>query len=102
MAKIDPPAIATVLGIVATVVALGWWRAIGWTTPAEHEADIQHIEDHAQETQKAIVEFQTRWLCDEDREELDELLDKPTRTDKEVQRVRELADNIDERDCRQF
>ena len=102
MSKPDIPAIATILSIVGAVVALGWWAKLGWMTPDEHKADIDHIEDHAQKTEQAIVEFQTRWMCDEDQEELEDLLKQPTRTPLELERVIQLRDAIDERDCHNY
>ena len=93
MKKPDLPSIVAIVSILGFGFAM--WAKIGWMTPEHHEEDIHN-------TAQAIEEFQTRWICDEDGEELDELLDLPTRTAKELRRVTELADNIDENDCRRY
>lgn len=80
-------AVATLAGILALWQA-NPWHELGWVSPHKHESDVN--------------DFRLEWRCDEDTEELDELLEKPTRTAKELQRVTELADDIDENDCRRF
>lgn len=102
MTKPDIPAIATILSIIAAVVALGWWAKLGWVTPDEHKADVTHLEDRAKETKNAVIEFQTRWMCDEWQEEMDDLLKLPTRTAAELEKVIQLRDALDESDCHRF
>lgn len=91
--RADLPTIVSVTSILGFLFAM--WYKVGWVSPELHDEDIHN-------TTQAVVEFQTRWLCDEDQEELEELLKQPTRTAAEVQRVAELADNIDELDCRKY
>jgi hypothetical protein len=91
--KTDLPSIVAIVSILGFFVAM--WGRFGWETPEGHDADIH-------DTTEAVKEFQQRWICDEDQEELDELLEKPTRTPKELQDVAELADAIDDNDCHRF
>ena len=98
----DLPAVASIIGIVATVVALGWWSIVGWMTPAQHEEDITHIEDHAQKTERAILEFQDRWQCDEWTEELDDLLALTDQTPLDGERIRRLRARADNKECERF
>lgn len=74
--------VATVAGILAIA---GKWHDFGWTTPHQHAADVN--------------DFRMEWRCDEDQEELTDLLRKPTRTDEELERVLQLRDKLDENDC---
>ena len=100
--KPDIPTIASLLGIIATIVALGWWGVIGWTTPEKHKADIDEVEQHALHVENAIAEFQNRWLCDEDSEELAELLAIRPRTDLQEERVRKLRNRLDDGGCHKY
>ena len=53
---------------------------------------------------EAIAAFELRWLCDEWREELTALLYIPAgeRSAHDAQRILDLRERIDERDCHQF
>jgi len=93
MKKPDLPSIVAVVSVLGFGIAM--WSKFGWETPEAHDEDIH-------DTTEAIIEFQTRWICDEDQESLDALLEKPTRTAKELQQTVQLADAIDENDCRRF
>lgn len=102
MKRPDLPSIASIIAIVATLIALGVWTSIGWVTPEKHRSDFDHLEEHGQKTESAIIEFQTRWQCDEDSEELADLLIKPEITRLEDQRARTLRKRLDTNGCERF
>ena len=86
--------IAAMASAVAIFEAWNWYE-YGWETPHQHDQDMIA-------TQDAVKEFQMRWICDEDQEELEDLLSLPTRNALQVNRVQQLADKLDENDCHVF
>jgi hypothetical protein len=87
-------AIAVLAGAVAIFEAWNW-HEYGWETPHQHEYDVQGVVE-------AVEGFKMQWVCDEDQEELQSLLGLPERNALQLDRVRQLADKIDENDCHVF
>lgn len=78
--------VGAVAGAIAVVTgALKLWPVLGWQTPDGHDADMVVVEESHDKAQEPVlnaiealsikVDVQTdRWACDEDSEELVDLL----------------------------
>lgn len=91
----DLPTVASALGIIATISVLGWWSIVGWVTPQQHDADFHS-------TQNAVIEFQSRWICDETSEELADILALPDLTPLDGERIRKLRLRFNSNECERF
>jgi len=62
----------SVLTVISLTITL--WGAVGWTTPAQHQADIDTLVAQRTASESAIIEVleknQDEWKCDEYDEEL--------------------------------
>ncbi len=99
--------IVTFLGALAALVTQipdGYWPVTRGTYDAGMAELEREFVTKSEKAVEAIGNFELRWLCDEWREELTDLLDIPVddRTAHENQRILDLRERIDERDCHQW
>lgn len=104
----------TVTGVLTTLAAVaGLYATVPWAdvmpySRAAHDAHIDELRREfvtkSEKAVEAIGNFELRWLCDEWREELTDLLNVPVddRSPHENQRIIDLRERIDERDCHQW
>ena len=86
------------------------WNSVGWTTPAQHVADVGNVELMQDSIEEALAgeikAFREEWRCDELAESLLELLrqqqagDNSVETAEEITRIRGLIN--DKYDCSRF
>jgi hypothetical protein len=93
-------AIITIIGTLAGSVTAVYaaWPIIGWTTPSQHQSDID-------EAVGGIQEFRDEWKCDEYSEELLDLLKQQRAGDDSVEteeRIKRLRDKMKKLDCDRF
>ncbi len=92
----------TVLTTLATVVVL-WttlnpWPSVGWTTPNNHDADIDIVTGE-------IKSFRDEWKCDKWEKELQALLEDQQAGDDSIpteRRIDKLHHAIDKKECGKF
>ena len=98
------------LAAIATAAATlyGYWHHVGWKTPHGHESDLAIAETAVlsaiQALSTKVSVNQDQWLCDENTEELVELLqaqaiDETVERDVKIHAVREKMRSLD---CSRF
>jgi len=85
------------------------WADVGWMPPANHAADIAKLEQRIieleQDTVTGVKDFRDEWKCDEDAEELIELLKAQRAGDDSVEteeRIKALRKRMEDNHCGRF
>lgn len=78
------------------------WDSFGWTTPEDHDHDIESAISGISEATEAIKTFEKKWECDEALEEMSELASKPSLDGDQATYLGQLAEKVDEDDCHRF
>jgi hypothetical protein len=103
----------TYLGLIATIIAIvggaGYaWRTVGWMTPSGHE---ESLHEHQNTTLSAIQAVsikidvnQAQWLCDENSEELVDLLEAQSveETAERSVKIESVREKMRKLDCTRF